>query len=92
MRYSRVTSKALPRILTLPWWIQSAVRQSVWMWNMLCEHSRSVPPAARKRSSHAMHFFLKDSSPTASTSSVMSSSGSSVVATANPRRTTMPEE
>jgi hypothetical protein len=43
-------------------------------------------------SSHLMHFFWKDSSPTARTSSVMSRSGSSAAAIANPSRTTMPDE
>ena len=59
---------------------------------MLCEQSSRVPPSPRKRSIHWMHFFWKDSSPTASTSSVISTSGRSAVATAKPRRTTMPEE
>ncbi len=77
---------------TRPWWIQSARLQSVCMWNMLCEQRSSVPPSRRNRSSHATHFFWNDSSPTASTSSVMRSSGAITVATAKPRRTTMPEE
>ena len=59
---------------------------------MLCEHSSSVPPSSRYSSIHAMHFFWNDSSPTASTSSVIRISGRSAVATANPSRTTMPDE
>ena len=59
---------------------------------MLCEHRSSVPPSARYASIHAMHFFWNDSSPTASTSSVMRISGRNAVATAKPRRTTMPDE
>ena len=38
------------------------------------------------------NIYEDDSSPTASTSSVMRMSGRSAVATANPRRTTIPDE
>ena len=43
-------------------------------------------------SSHASHFFWNDSSPTASTSSVIRRSGDNAVATAKPRRTIIPDE
>ena len=59
---------------------------------MLCEHSMSVPPPSRYCSIQAMHFFWNDSSPTASTSSVIRTSGASAVAIAKPRRTTIPDE
>ncbi len=59
---------------------------------MLCEHRSSVPPSVEVRSIQAMHFFWNDSSPTASTSSVIRMSGASVVATAKPSRTTIPDE
>ncbi len=59
---------------------------------MLCETISRVPPSARKPSSQRTHFFWNDSSPTASTSSVTSSSGREAVTTAKPSRTTMPEE
>jgi ABC-type transport system involved in cytochrome c biogenesis ATPase subunit len=81
-----------PRMRTRPWWIQIASGHNVCTWNMLCEHRSNVPPPSRYPFSQAMHFFWNDSSPTASTSSVIKSWGSSAVATANPSRTTIPDE
>ena len=78
---------------TRPWWIQSARLQSVWTWYMLCEHQQQrAAVGAGSARARPMHFFWNDSSPTASTSSVISTSGDSAVATAKPSRTTMPEE
>jgi hypothetical protein len=91
-RYSCVTSKLSPESRKRPSSSQSARLQSVCTWYMLCETNSSEPPSPRKRSIQRMHLRWNDSSPTASTSSVISTSGRNAVATAKPSRTAIPEE
>ena len=59
---------------------------------MLCETKSRVVPAARMSRRRWKHFCVKNTSPTASASSTMRRSGSTLMDTANASRSTMPLE
>ena len=69
-----------------------ALEQSERMAGRLWETNSTVRPRLAERSSDPRHLRWKAASPTASTSSTMSTSGSRCAATANASRTCIPEE
>src|SRR6185312_11352781 len=71
---------------------QATVSHSVRMVPIAWLTTTTVLPARRNSANFSMHFSWKAASPTASTSSTSRISGSTLMATENPRRTYMPDE
>ena len=87
-----MTRLGSPRPDVRPWRSHSAsshifsTRPSVWVTK------RIVRPRRRNSAILSRHLRVKASSPTARTSSIRSTSGSTWIATAKPRRMYMPDE
>src|SRR6267142_2547741 len=80
-----------PSNASRPWCSTAARGHSSFAASKLWETKQKVTPAARKSRMRALHFSWKRSSPTASTSSTIRTSGSTSWAMANPSRAYMPE-
>ena len=79
-------------VMTLPWFITITLAQFCRMVSVPWLTTTMVRPSRWNFFTWSRHFRWKFASPTASTSSTRSTSGSTLTATANPRRTYMPDE
>ena len=90
--YSREMSSGSPMFTMRPRSISIARSQKRRTDAMSWVTKRIVRPSAFIWSNWSKHFCWNDASPTASTSSTSSTSASACTATANPRRTLIPDE
>src|SRR5215207_6852049 len=91
-RISRTTSPGLPIACNSPWWSIAARSQISITVSSACVTSTIVRPSRWNARTRSRHLAWKASSPTARTSSISRTSGSTCTATANPSRTSMPDE
>ena len=87
-----MTSREDPSFSSRPWLSSATVSHMAATDGSEWETMTTVRPPARSSSKRCTHLRWNASSPTASTSSTSRMSGSTLMATAKPRRTYMPEE
>ncbi len=91
-RKARMASPGSPSAILWPW-SNTTARSQIWRTRSVAwETTRIVRPSRWSRLIRSMHLRWKASSPTDSTSSTSRMSGSTLIATAKPRRANMPDE
>ena len=90
--YWSTSWSGLPTASSRPCWSQATWSHIDRIVSVAWLTMTTVLPWARKSANFSMHLAWKLASPTASTSSTSRMSGSTLIATENPRRTYMPDE
>ena len=91
-RYTRMASPGSSTVITWPWFMTMARSQFWRMVSGLWLTTTMVRPSRWIFFTWSRHLRWKAASPTDSTSSTSRTSGSTLMATANPSRTYMPDE